>query len=138
MFQLRRSLARAQPRPSSQSITATLPLRSFVAPSVAAPRASPKDVAPRRSYSSHSPMSPTAKPPHKKVTINTLRSLYSSNTPITMVTAHDFPSGLAADMAGVDMILVGDSLAMVALGLEDTNQVTLDVCAPLRGRWGRC
>ena len=43
-----------------------------------------------------------------------------------MITAHDFPSGLAADMAGVDMILVGDSLAMVALGLEDTNQVTLE------------
>jgi len=43
-----------------------------------------------------------------------------------MVTAHDYPSGLAADLAGVDMVLVGDSLAMVVLGMEDTNQLTLD------------
>ena len=68
--------------------------------------------------SSHSPMSASAQPPRKKVTINTLRSLYNAKTPITMVTAHDFPSGLACDLAGVDMVLVGDSLAMVALGME--------------------
>lgn len=43
-----------------------------------------------------------------------------------MMTAHDFPSGLAADLAEMDIVLVGDSLAMVALGLEDTNQITLD------------
>lgn len=43
-----------------------------------------------------------------------------------MLTAHDFPSALVADRAGMDMILVGDSLAMVALGMEDTNEVTLD------------
>ncbi|KAF8243064.1 hypothetical protein K440DRAFT_606636 [Wilcoxina mikolae CBS 423.85] len=76
--------------------------------------------------SSHSPISPLAVPPRKKVTINALRNLYASHTPIAMVTAHDFPSGLAADLAGVDMVLVGDSLAMVALGMEDTNQLTLD------------
>ncbi|KAL7269042.1 cell wall biogenesis and architecture protein [Rhizina undulata] len=79
-----------------------------------------------RSYSSHSPISPTAGPPRKKVTINTLRTLHASKTPIAMITAHDFPSGLAADQAGVDIVLVGDSLAMVALGMEDTNQLELD------------
>jgi 3-methyl-2-oxobutanoate hydroxymethyltransferase len=78
-----------------------------------------------RAYSSHSPLSPTAVAPRKKVTINTLRSLYAKKTPIAMITAHDFPSGLTADMAGVDMVLVGDSLAMVALGMSDTNQLTL-------------
>ncbi|KAI5778155.1 ketopantoate hydroxymethyltransferase-domain-containing protein [Geopyxis carbonaria] len=72
-------------------------------------------------------MSATAGPPRKKVTINTLRALHAKGTPIAMVTAHDFPSGLAADLAGVDMVLVGDSLAMVALGMEDTNQLTLDI-----------
>ena len=46
--------------------------------------------------------------------------------PITMMTAHDFPSGHVADHAGMDMILVGDSLAMVALGMEDTSEVVLE------------
>lgn len=52
--------------------------------------------------------------------------MHASKTPIAMMTAHDFPSGLVADEGGMDMILVGDSLAMVALGMKDTNQVKLD------------
>ena len=43
-----------------------------------------------------------------------------------MITAHDFPSAHVADQAGMDMVLVGDSLAMVALGLEDTSEVTVE------------
>lgn len=43
-----------------------------------------------------------------------------------MITAHDFPSAHVADAAGMDMILVGDSLAMVALGMEDTSEVILE------------
>lgn len=43
-----------------------------------------------------------------------------------MITAHDFPSAHIADAAGMDMILVGDSLAMVALGMEDTSEVVLE------------
>jgi len=62
----------------------------------------------------------------KKVTINSLRSLYQKQEPITMITAHDFPSAHVADAAGMDMILVGDSLAMVALGMEDTSEVVLE------------
>jgi 3-methyl-2-oxobutanoate hydroxymethyltransferase len=42
-----------------------------------------------------------------------------------MVTAYDTPSGRIADAAGVDVILVGDSVAMVVLGYEDTLQVTV-------------
>ncbi|SLM34056.1 3-methyl-2-oxobutanoate hydroxymethyltransferase [Lasallia pustulata] len=64
--------------------------------------------------------------PRKKVTINTLRTLHQKNEPITMITAHDFPSAHVADAAGMDMILVGDSLAMVALGMEDTSEVVLE------------
>jgi 3-methyl-2-oxobutanoate hydroxymethyltransferase len=45
--------------------------------------------------------------------------------PIVMVTAYDTPSGRIADDAGVDVILVGDSVAMVVLGYEDTLQVTV-------------
>lgn len=61
-----------------------------------------------------------------KVTLNTLMSMYKKKEPITMLTAYDFPSAHVADHAGMDMILVGDSLAMVALGFEDTSEVTLD------------
>jgi len=45
--------------------------------------------------------------------------------PMVMVTAYDAPSARVADAAGVDMILVGDSLAMVVLGYDDTLQVTV-------------
>lgn len=62
----------------------------------------------------------------KKVTLDTLRSLYKKDEPISMITAHDFPSAHVADYAGMDMILVGDSLAMVALGMEDTSEVLLE------------
>ena len=45
---------------------------------------------------------------------------------LTMVTAYDYPGAKIADRAGVDMILVGDSVANVVLGYETTNEVTLD------------
>ena len=64
--------------------------------------------------------------PRKKVTMGTLQSLYRKGEPITMITAHDFPSAHVADHAGMDMVLVGDSLAMVALGMEDTSEVLLE------------
>ncbi|MGZ9790827.1 3-methyl-2-oxobutanoate hydroxymethyltransferase [Bacillus atrophaeus] len=45
--------------------------------------------------------------------------------PIVMLTAYDYPSAKLAEQAGVDMILVGDSLGMVVLGLESTVGVTV-------------
>lgn len=77
-------------------------------------------------HSSHSPLGAPSAAPRKKVTINTLQALHKKDEPITMMTAHDFPSAHVADHAGMDMILVGDSLAMVALGMEDTNEVVLE------------
>lgn len=77
-------------------------------------------------YSSHSPLGKPSDKPRKKVTLNTLRSLYEAKEPIVTITAHDFPSAHVADAAGMDIILVGDSLAMVALGMEDTSEVVLD------------
>jgi 3-methyl-2-oxobutanoate hydroxymethyltransferase len=49
-----------------------------------------------------------------------------SGTPLVMVTAYDAPSARAVDAAGVDLILVGDSVAMVVLGYDDTLHVTVD------------
>ncbi|KAI5300462.1 hypothetical protein KEM56_002436 [Ascosphaera pollenicola] len=62
----------------------------------------------------------------KKVTIKTLENMYRKKVPIVALTAHDFPSGSVAEAAGVDIALVGDSLAMVALGHTDTSQVTME------------
>ncbi|PQE19622.1 3-methyl-2-oxobutanoate hydroxymethyltransferase protein [Rutstroemia sp. NJR-2017a WRK4] len=78
----------------------------------------------QKRQSSHSPMG--APSSRKKVTMTTLRSMYKKGEPITMITAHDFPSGHVADVAGMDMVLVGDSLAMVALGMEDTSEVVME------------
>ena len=48
------------------------------------------------------------------------------DTPLVMVTAYDAPTARIADKGGVDLILVGDSVAMVVLGYEDTLQLTID------------
>ncbi|KAF9296853.1 hypothetical protein BGZ88_011710 [Linnemannia elongata] len=61
-----------------------------------------------------------------KVTLATLRKLYKRGEPITVMTAHDFPTGTLVDKAGIDMTLVGDSLAMVALGHTSTSEITID------------
>lgn len=46
--------------------------------------------------------------------------------PISSITAYDYPMGRLADEAGIDVILVGDSLGMMVAGMEDTTGVTLD------------
>jgi len=50
-----------------------------------------------------------------------------SNSPLTVLTAYDYPTARLLDEAGVDLILVGDSLGMVVLGLPDTTGVTLEM-----------
>jgi 3-methyl-2-oxobutanoate hydroxymethyltransferase len=62
----------------------------------------------------------------KKVTTLALRQKKERGEPITMLTAYDYPTALAMDQAGVDVILVGDSLAMVVLGYENTLPVTME------------
>ena len=61
-----------------------------------------------------------------RTTVLTFADKRRRGEPITMVTAYDFPTAQAADAAGVDSILVGDSLAMVVLGHPTTLAVTMD------------
>lgn len=61
----------------------------------------------------------------KKVTIDYLKEKKTASEKITMLTAYDFATSQLLDKAGVDIILVGDSLGMVALGYETTLPVTL-------------
>jgi 3-methyl-2-oxobutanoate hydroxymethyltransferase len=61
----------------------------------------------------------------KKVTTRTLLQKKARGEMITMLTAYDYPSALAVDQAGIDSILVGDSLGMVVLGYENTLPVTM-------------
>ena len=65
-------------------------------------------------------------PERKKVTTLAVRQKKRHGLPITMLTAYDYATAQAIDRAGFDMILVGDSLAMVVLGHENTLQVTMD------------
>lgn len=67
-----------------------------------------------------------ATPERKKVTLTDLQRKKELGQPITMLTAYDYPTAKALDEAGVDVILVGDSLGMVVLGYPNTLQVTMD------------
>jgi 3-methyl-2-oxobutanoate hydroxymethyltransferase len=62
----------------------------------------------------------------KKVTVPLVREAPGRGERLVMVTAYDYPQARAADAAGVDLVLVGDSLAMVVLGHENTLAVTMD------------
>lgn len=64
--------------------------------------------------------------PGKKVTVHDLKKKKEAGTPITMLTAYDYTSAQLVDAAGIDMILVGDSLGMVMMGLDSTVPVTMD------------
>ncbi|MBS3982810.1 MAG: 3-methyl-2-oxobutanoate hydroxymethyltransferase [Dethiobacter sp.] len=61
----------------------------------------------------------------KRITTLTLAGMKENKEKITMATAYDYASAKVADYAGMEMILVGDSLGMVVLGYENTLGVTL-------------
>ncbi len=64
--------------------------------------------------------------PRRKVTTATLRDLKLRHESITCLTAYDYATSRLVDEAGVEMILVGDSLAQTMLGYENTLSVTMD------------
>jgi 3-methyl-2-oxobutanoate hydroxymethyltransferase len=62
----------------------------------------------------------------KKVTIAALQEKKETDRKITMITAYDYPTATLVDQAGLDTVLVGDSLGMVVLGYNSTVPVTMD------------
>lgn len=64
--------------------------------------------------------------PNQKVTILDVKKAKEEGRKLVMMTAYDYPFGLLADEAGVDIVLVGDSLGMVVMGLDGTVAVTME------------
>ncbi|MFQ5695931.1 MAG: 3-methyl-2-oxobutanoate hydroxymethyltransferase, partial [Terriglobia bacterium] len=62
----------------------------------------------------------------KKVTVPAILKKKANGEKITCLTAYDYPTARVMDEAGVDIILVGDSLAMVVLGHDNTLAVTME------------
>lgn len=65
-------------------------------------------------------------PDRKKMTLPLLFKKVQDGVPITWLTCYDYPTAYLQEQAGVDMILVGDSLGMTMLGYESTLPVTMD------------
>jgi 3-methyl-2-oxobutanoate hydroxymethyltransferase len=81
-------------------------------------------------------MSPT-RPSKVTAPVVRARKVRTGSEPMVMVTAYDAPGARMADEAGVDLILVGDSVAMVVLGYDDTLHVTVDDMAHHTGAVAR-
>jgi 3-methyl-2-oxobutanoate hydroxymethyltransferase len=64
--------------------------------------------------------------PRKKITLPTLFKKVADGQPITWLTCYDYPTAYMQEKAGIDMILVGDSLGMTMLGYDSTLPVTMD------------
>ena len=62
----------------------------------------------------------------KNVTILDVQQAKVEGRKLVMLTAYDYPFGLLADQAEADMVLVGDSLGMVVMGLDGTVEVTME------------
>ena len=61
-----------------------------------------------------------------KITTAALKEMKKKGEKISMLTAYDFPTAAIMDNAGIDMILIGDSVGMVVLGYDSTLPVTMD------------
>jgi 3-methyl-2-oxobutanoate hydroxymethyltransferase len=64
--------------------------------------------------------------PRQKITVASLKEKKLGHEPVTCLTAYDYASARLVDEAGIDVILVGDSLAQTILGYENTLSVTID------------
>src|ERR1700704_1242617 len=64
--------------------------------------------------------------PRRKITVSSIQQKKQRQERITCLTAYDYATARLVDEAGIDMILVGDSLGVVVLGYDDTMAVTME------------
>jgi 3-methyl-2-oxobutanoate hydroxymethyltransferase len=76
---------------------------------------------------------PSGEDQRAAVTLPALAEMKRRGEPIVMVTAYDFPSSVVAEQAGVDVVLVGDTAAMVVLGYDATTPVGMDEMLTMAG-----
>lgn len=62
----------------------------------------------------------------KKITVRTLKKMKESGEKFSVLTAYDYSTAKYLDEAGIDVLLIGDSLAMVALGYDNTNCIGIE------------
>jgi len=72
-----------------------------------------------------------------KLTIPDLNALVEAGTPLTMITCYDYPNARIVDAAGVDIVLVGDSVAMTVLGYPNTLPATMEMMLVFAGAVAR-
>ena len=78
------------------------------------------------SFTGGQPQGARPQEPRPKTTSSTIHEKKQRHEPITCLTAYDYATARLVDQAGIDMILVGDSLAQVVLGYDTTLPVTMD------------
>jgi len=72
-----------------------------------------------------------------KLTIPDLNAMVAAGTPLTMITCYDYPNAQIVDAAGVDIVLVGDSVAMTVLGYPNTLPATMEMMLVFAGAVAR-
>ena len=70
--------------------------------------------------------SPSTEGPPKRFSLSLMHEKYLRGEPISMVTCYDYPAAVLCERAGIDLLLVGDSLGMCVLGYDNTTQVTME------------
>jgi 3-methyl-2-oxobutanoate hydroxymethyltransferase len=89
-------------------------------------KSGPAELAEPKPLPDRSAARPARRKRPKRITVPWVRDKSRHAEPLVMVTAYDYPQARLAEAAEVDLVLVGDSLAMVVLGHEDTLSLTVD------------